>query len=72
VLPDGDVYLVSGIMDVTRSGNDLVGSLNGTIRIGKLPIGRDIGTVVAQCPSAHHAVTFTYLTGGPARVRTRR
>ena len=72
VLPDGDVYLVSGIMDVTRSGNDLVGSLNGTIRIGKLPIGRDVGTVVAQCPSAHHPVTFTYRTGSPARLRTRR
>ena len=72
VLPDGHVYLASGAIDVTRSGNDLVGSLNGTIRIGNLPIGPDIGTVVAQCTSAHHAVTFTNQSGSPARVRTRR
>ena len=72
VLPDGHVYLASGRIDVTRSGNDLVGSLNGTIRIGNLPIGPDIGTVVAQCTSAHHAVTFTNQSGSPARVRARR
>jgi hypothetical protein len=72
VLSDGDVYLASGTMDVTRSGNDLVGSFNGTIRIGKLPIGPNIGTVVAQCMSAHHSVTFTTQSGSPAGVRSRR
>jgi hypothetical protein len=72
VLPDGTVYLASGHIEVTRSGNDLVGSLNGTIRIGNSPIGRDVGTVVAQCTSAHHSVTFTNQSGSPARVRTRR
>jgi hypothetical protein len=69
VLPDGHVYLASGHIDVTQSGNDLVGSLNGTIRIA---LGPNFGTVVAQCPSAHHAVTFTNQSGSPARSRTRR
>jgi hypothetical protein len=72
VLPDGDVYLASGTIDVTRSGNNLVGPFNGTIRIGKLPIGPNIGTVVAQCMSAHHSVAFTNQSASPARVRTRR
>jgi hypothetical protein len=69
VLPDGHLYLVSGAIGVTRSGNDLVGSLNGTITIA---LGPDFGNVVAQCTSAHHSVTFTTQSGSPARVRTRR
>jgi hypothetical protein len=69
LLPDSEVYLVSGHIDVTRSGNDLVGSLNGTIRIA---LGPNFGNVVAQCTSAHHPVTFTNQSGSPSRSRTRR
>jgi hypothetical protein len=72
VLPDGHVYLPSGIIILSRSGNDLVGTLIGTIRIGILPIGPTMGTVVAQCTSPLHSVTFTNQAGSPARARSRR
>jgi hypothetical protein len=72
VLPDGHGYLPSGTINLSRSGNDLVGTLSGTIRIGVLPIGPTIGTVVAQCTSTQHSVTFTSQTGSTARARSRR
>jgi hypothetical protein len=68
VLPDGTVYLPSGNINVTRSANDLVGTLAGTIRIkNSLGAADDIGL----CTSAHHSVKFTSQSGSPARVRTR-
>jgi hypothetical protein len=72
VLPDGNVYLPSGTINVSPSGNDFVGTLSGAIRIGVLPIGPTIGTVVAQCTSTHHSVTFTNQAGTSARARSRR
>jgi hypothetical protein len=71
-LPDGHVYLPSGTINVSPSGKDFVGSLSGSIRVGTLPIGRDVGTIVAQCTSTHHSVTFTNQAGSPARARSRR
>src|SRR5262249_49791419 len=62
--PGGEVYLARGRMEVTRSGNDLVGSLNGAIRVA---LGPHIGNIVGQCTSVHHSVTFTNQSGSPAR-----
>jgi len=72
VLPDGQVYLPSGTMNLSPSGNDFVGSLSGTIRIGVLPIGPTIGTIVAQCTSTHHSVTFTNQAASSGRAKSRR
>jgi hypothetical protein len=69
LLPDGDVYLASGTMALTLSGKDLVGTLNGTIRVA---IASNLGTIVGQCASTRHSVTFTNQSGSPARVRIRR
>jgi hypothetical protein len=70
LLPGGYLYLTSGTIDVTRSGNDLVGTLNGTIKI--IDNGSLRGHTVGQCTSAHHPVTFMSQSGNPARTRLRR
>jgi hypothetical protein len=67
VLPDGSVYLPSGSIDVSRLGNDLVGTLSGAIRV-RAPSG----TFIAQCLSGRHSVTFTNQAGRPAAARNRR
>jgi hypothetical protein len=72
LLPDGTVYLASGHVDLTLSGKDLVGTLNGTIRVAVGPNLPDLGTFVGQCASTSHSVTFTNQSGSPARVRIRR
>jgi hypothetical protein len=72
LLPDGSVYLASGNIDLTLSGKDLVGTLNGTIRVAVGPTLPNLGTFVGQCASTSHSVTFTNSSGSPARVRIRR
>jgi Big-like domain-containing protein len=67
LLPDGSVYVAIGTMAVTPSGSNLVGSLNGTIKVVPGPI-----TPAAQCTSANHSVTFTNQSGSPARKKIRR
>jgi Bacterial Ig-like domain (group 2) len=67
LLPDGNVYLASGHINVSRSGDNLVGSLNGTIRIA---LASNLDNIVGQCTSVRHPVTFTNQGGSPARVRT--
>jgi hypothetical protein len=67
VLPDDSVYMFSGTIDVRLSGDNLVGILAGTIRIGTSHL-----VVTAQCQSEHHAVTFTRQTAPSSLTRTRR
>ncbi len=70
VLPDGsgDIYFLSGDITAARSGNNLIGTLNGDIKV-KVSAS---GSVVGYCTSTHHAVTFTNQSSGPARTRSRR
>jgi hypothetical protein len=70
VLPDGsgNVYFLMGDITAARSGNDLVGTLNGDIKV-KVSAS---GSVVGGCTATHHAVTFTNQSGNPARTRSRR
>ena len=65
----GEVYGLVGLIAATRSGNDLVGIFNGAIQV---TAGSPFGSIVGQCTSAHHSITFTNLSTSPARVRIRR
>jgi hypothetical protein len=68
VLPDGSVYLPSGTINLTRSANNLVGTLAGTITIRNSLNASD---AIGQCTSTHHSVMFTSQGGSPARARIR-
>ncbi len=67
ILPDGTVYCPSGSIAVATVGENLVGTLNGAIRV-RLANGQ----LFAQCTSTHHNLTFTRQSGNQARVRVRR
>jgi hypothetical protein len=68
ILPDGDVYCPSGSITVSAIGANLVGALDGTIRVRGLPSG----DVVGQCTSAHHTVMFTRQNSNSSSIRARR
>jgi hypothetical protein len=68
VLPSGDVYSPSGSIAVSAIGADLVGSLDGAIKVWAVPPGGLLG----QCTSTHHTVTFTKQGSGTARTAVRR
>ena len=68
VLPDGNVYSPSGTITLSTSGADLVGTLNGAIKVWGVATGSGL---LGQCTSTHHAVTFTKQSG-TARIRAHR
>jgi hypothetical protein len=64
VLPDGSLYYFHGFINVRASGNNLVGTLNGTITF------QTSQGLAPQCSSSNHTVTFTRPAAlSPARSR---
>jgi len=68
VLADGSVYCPSGTITVSTVGADLVGTLDGAIRIRLMPSG----TLAAECTSTHHSLTFMRENANQARANVRR
>jgi len=68
VLSPSSVYEAEGSVSVVRSGADLLGTLNGTIRVE----AKVFGKASASCTSAQHSMRFTNQAASPARAKIRR